>query len=109
MGHDRVGTLPRTRRWAQIGELLSTSAQSSGNDLPTKEIASLTIQAAKSKLRQAQADPAVNRAFQFLVLLSVASQKDDPRTFLSHHGVDVSQHATPLALSIALRSWLAST
>jgi hypothetical protein len=106
MGHERVGTLPRTKRWRDVVALLDQSVQSSPESIPTEEIASLTIEAAKAKLAQIQTDDGVARSFQFLVLLSVASQNEDPQAFLAGQGINIPVQATPLAMSLALRNWL---
>ncbi len=107
VGHERVGTLPRTRRWKEVVDSLNRGVQdSSESPLPTEKIAALTMEAAKTKLSEVQRDAGVTRSFQFLLLLSVASQTADPQAFLAERGVSIPDRATPLAISLALRSWL---
>ena len=89
---------------------LDRTIQGSPEDaIPTKEIAALTMEAAKSKLREVQRDVGVARSFQFLLLLSVAARQENPQAVLAEYGLVIPELVSPLALSVALRAWLQPT
>lgn len=103
MGHERIGYLPRTRRWrnvvAQIGLLGSGDA-----DLAT--VASNTADNVRERLDGIHVDPGVKAAFQFLVMLSVAGRGDKPEEELRAAGVTLPARITPLALTVELNKWI---
>lgn len=107
MGHERVGTLPRTQRWRAVIDALDATIRDDGTGgVSTHAIAALTLEAARGKIGEVQRDAGVARSFQFLLLLSVAGQADDPRRYLEARSVTLPDQVTPLALSVALRTWL---
>lgn len=106
MGHERVGSLPRTRSWLAIGELLDQGMASGRGQTLAAEVAARTAEAARRTIPDIQEDEGVTRSFQFLVMLSVAAQQADPRSYLLKQGISLPDEVTPLALSVALRSWI---
>jgi hypothetical protein len=56
LGHIRLGTLPKTRKWQQVVDLLRPGA-----DLET--VAGSAAEAAETNLRSASDDPAFLHAF----------------------------------------------
>ena len=64
MGHERVGVLPKTKRWrAIVAEIAAADAPSS--DVP--EIARHTLDALGSRYAGLAAEASVGKAFEFLV------------------------------------------
>ena len=104
MGHERLGTLPKTQRWQQVVEQI---AKPSLSDEDVSNIARQTIQNISSRLRNIQSEPSVRTAFMFLVSLSVASRSLKPRETLSSHGIEVPAAITPLSLAKAVRAQVA--
>lgn len=56
MGHIRLGTLPRTRRWIQVLDLI-------GEGAGTPEVVVATMEASKQGLISAAKDPGLVYAF----------------------------------------------
>jgi hypothetical protein len=65
MGHIRLGTLPKTRKWRQVVDLLRRGA-----DL--EAVAGSAAEAAETSLRNASADPAFLHAFWLLTQIPLA-------------------------------------
>ena len=107
MGHERVGKLPRTQKWSAVIDALDDTIRNIGDDpIPTRDIAVLTLDAARSKIGEVQSDLGVVRSFQFLLLLAVAGQSDDPVKVLADEGVTIPEQISPITLAAALRAWL---
>lgn len=119
MGHERVGTLPKTQKWrglvGQIAGLGRSGAGSSGAGGPgaevpvveVAEIAEQTVRNVSDQFRRAHLDAGVRAAFEFLVLLAVAGRSPDPRGVLSEHGIEIPERTTALSFAKAANSWLA--
>ncbi|MBX9582283.1 MAG: hypothetical protein K2X87_18425 [Gemmataceae bacterium] len=70
MGHVRLGTLPRSRRWGQVVELAGLGAGAA-------QMAAAVLHAADRHLAAAHQDPGVVAAVRLLLLLPVAARADD--------------------------------
>jgi hypothetical protein len=83
VGHIRLGTLPRTRRWAQVVALI-------GGGASAPEVANATVAAAERRLRRAAADQGVLESVWLLMQLPLAARSDDFASYLRGRGVNVS-------------------
>lgn len=101
MGHERLGTLPKTQRWQQVVEQI---AKPSLSDQDVSNITRQTIKNISSCLRNIQSEPSVRTVFKFLVALSVASRSPKPRETLLAHGIEVPTAITPLSLAKVMRA-----
>jgi len=101
MGHERLGTLPKTQRWKQVIEQIAKPSLSNAD---VADVVSQTTQNISSRFRNIHSEPGVQAAFKFLVSLSVASRSSTPRETLSSNGIDVPGTATPLSLAKAVRA-----
>jgi len=70
MGHKRLGTLPRTKRWQQVVALLDAGES-------VARIAAASSVAAEGALFRATNDPALTRAFWLLTQLPLAARQID--------------------------------
>jgi hypothetical protein len=70
MGHVRLGTLPRSKRWQQVVELVGLGAGAA-------QVAAAVLHAADRHLAAAHKDPGVVEAVRLLMLLPVAARADD--------------------------------
>lgn len=80
MGHKRYGYLRKTKAWKFIVNELG------GFALGTTEVSSIaqkTLQNVQGKYSNLQNDPSIGAAFEFLVHVSVAFQKNDPLKYLT--------------------------
>ena len=78
MGHERVGILPKTKRWRTIVNDMS-SFPASDNNVPV--IARQTLRNVQNRFVDIERDKGVQAAFKFLVL-SMAVKHKDPTDFL---------------------------
>lgn len=101
MGHERVGTLPKTKRWRSI---VTQIASSSNADFDVSALAGQTIRNVRHRFHDIQQDEGTQSAFTFLVQLAVFSQADDENAFSDLLGASPDK-ATPLKLAAALRRY----
>lgn len=103
MGHERLGILPKSKRWATVvGGMVSFSA----NENKVPEIAQQTLKNVQSRFDDIERDKGVQAAFQFLVLLSVSAKQKNPSEFLASQGVKLSENLTPLQIAKAVTEWV---
>jgi hypothetical protein len=70
MGHQRLGTLPRSKLWKEVVELI-------GGGADVQVIAAATSQAAERSMIDASSDATVQHAFWLLAKLPLAAREDD--------------------------------
>ncbi|MCE5218105.1 hypothetical protein LLH03_13865 [bacterium] len=102
MGHERIGVLPKSKRWRSI---VADVGSLTGGEYDVGTIAGETLRATRSRLRWFQDDPAPLEAFSFLVELSVRARTGG---LSGMPGLDDGGPLTPLRLVRVLRSRLAS-
>lgn len=69
MGHERTGTLPKTRRWTQV---VQDIASFRGDEEQSLRIANTSLENVRSRFESVQRDSGVHAAFRFLIPLSVS-------------------------------------
>ena len=106
MGHERVGTLPRTKQWR---ELVAQMAEHSAEEPKAEKVARKTLELAQEKLGQIASDQAFAAAFRFLVLFSVSTQaqKDESLARLIQFA-GINNENGPLVVGASLKRWVAS-
>jgi hypothetical protein len=87
MGHIRLGSLARTRKWQQVIGLLEAGAG-------TPEVAAATLDAAKRGLEDASLDPALVHSFWLLSQLPLCARSADFIAELNGVGINVSSAPT---------------
>lgn len=92
MGHVRLGTLPRTRKWRDVLELIGGSGDAMA-------VASATMEATARELLQAGEDPTVVHTMWLIAQLPQAARQDDFVEALRQVGIDVA--ATPSLVELA--------
>lgn len=103
MGHERVGILPKTRRWTTVVGGMASFSASENNVL---EIAQQTLKNVQSRFADIERDKGVQAAFQFLVLLSMSAKHPSPSEFLAKQGVMLSENTSPLQIAKAITEWV---
>ncbi|MCB0494652.1 MAG: hypothetical protein KDC79_00825 [Cyclobacteriaceae bacterium] len=103
MGHERVGILPKTKRWTTV---VNGIASFSTNDNNVPEIAQQTLKNVQNRFQNIERDKGVQAAFQFLVLLSLSANQKNPLEFLASNGINLSESISPLQISKALSEWV---
>lgn len=105
MGHERVGTLPKTRKWRTlVGQVADFGVPNSTVTAP--DIAGQTIHNVRSRFRNAHNDPGINAAFEFLIILAVAARSEDPWETLLESGIEVPDEPTALSFAKAASIWI---
>lgn len=106
MGHERVGTLPKTQKWrALVGQIADFNVPDTTTTAP--DIAGQTIQNVRSRFRNAHNDSGINAAFEFLVILAVAARSGNPRGMLLENGIEIPDELTALSFAKAASRWIA--
>jgi hypothetical protein len=99
MGHERVGFLPKTKRWndlvKQIGAFYSS-------DLPIASIASQTLQNVRKQYETLFQDDAVKTTFAFLITFSRACRFPEPNDQLRASGIPLPDQPSLLSIVKAL-------
>ena len=92
MGHIRIGTLPKTRRWREVVELLEESPQLTG------ALTAALIEAAEVRLRSLATDESLNYAFWLLTRIASAAQEGNFVAQLSRLGLELNEGTSTLSL-----------
>ena len=83
MGHQRIGTLPATRKWKAVIALITGGASAN-------EIAAETAVAAEDSLKAASKSASLRFAFWMLTQIPLAARADDFGRALRELGLEVS-------------------
>ena len=83
MGHIRLGTLPRTRKWIQVLDLI-------GDGAGTPDVAAATMDASQGGLISAEKDPGLVYTVWLLTQVPLAARSNDFVARLRKLGLDVS-------------------
>jgi hypothetical protein len=95
MGHQHLGTLPGSRKWRHVVQLISGGAN-------VNELAAATSAAAESQMADAGNDPAVKHAVWLLTQIPVVARKEDFTSELRKLGLRVSDRPTLIEVATAM-------
>jgi hypothetical protein len=100
MGHERVGILPKTKRWnslvGQMGGVYSS-------EVPVGALAAQTLQNVRQQYETLFRDDAVQAVFSFLVTFARACRADNPQAELAASGVNLPDQTTILSIVRSLK------
>ncbi len=102
MGHERLGALPKSKAWRLI------VAEMAGFALGSSEIYSIaknTLQQVQKQFSNLENDPSVKSAFEFLLQVSYAFQKNDPIAYLTENKILSSEELSALKLARAINNY----
>ena len=91
MGHIRLGTLPRTRKWIQVLDLIGSGAG-------TPDVAAATMDASQRGLKNAPKDPGLVFTFWLLTQIPLAARSKDFVAQLRKLGLEVSDSPSLLEM-----------
>ena len=91
VGHSRLGSLPRTRKWQQVVGLIEHGASAG-------QVANATIRAAEAGFMKASQDAGVVASIWMLMQLPLAARSDDWTVSLRQLGVNVAGEPTLMEL-----------
>ena len=102
MGHQRLGTIPKTKKWtAVVDEVLG------GNGLGQDDIARIaasTLDAAGTALEKGQSDAGVAYTFFLLSQIALAARHEDWREALEGAGITLPPDASLFDLTLSLQA-----
>jgi hypothetical protein len=101
MGHTRLGTLPQTRKWRDVVELVAIGAN-------VQQVASSTVTAADSAFSFVKGDPGYNQAVWILTQLGLASSHSDPVAYLRSVGIDIPSNTSLPGIAVAISAALSN-
>lgn len=104
MGHERIGLLPKSKRWRKIVEEIAHFSPNSGS---IAQIAEETTKNVRTKFKYISSDPAVLAAFKYLILLSYSSTQKDPSDFLNKNEIHLPNGFHIFDLTHSLRDYVA--
>ena len=87
MGHIRLGTLPRSKKWQEVVALLEAEA-------PLERIAEASAIASERDLSRASADPQFQFVANLLVTLPLQARSPEFANYLDHLGMNVGDLAS---------------
>jgi len=96
MGHERVGALPKTERWAKV---VRDIGNFNGEEEESRRIANDTLDNVRFRFESIQGDPGVQAAFKFLTGLAVSGAGGAGAPDLQ-----LPDNPTPFAIARALNS-----
>lgn len=102
MGHERLGILPRTRRWKAIVADLALMAET--QDFDVGQLARRTIANVRKRYQKIHNDQGIKAAFGFLIALS-APDAPSPSTS-EHPRIDFEGNPSALRLASDLAAWV---
>ena len=95
MGHQRMGTLPRTRQWKGVMELITGGADAA-------EIAASTAAAAEQSLADAGKNTTLTHAFWLLTQVPLAAKATDFGNNLRELGLEVTNAPDLIEIAAAM-------
>lgn len=95
MGHQHLGTLPRSRKWREVVELIGAGAN-------VRDVAAATSLAAERQMADASNDPAVKHAVWLLTQIPIAAAQDNFGPELRKLGLVVGDNPTLLEIATAM-------
>lgn len=108
MGHTRLGSIPKTRRWNELvhevtgPQLVGRSVSSAATIVDS--IAARVLDAAQGSLRRVVDDPGVRYTFYLLTQIASASRQPDWEVALSRQGIHLDENSTVFDLTAELQA-----
>ena len=96
MGHERIGYLPKSRKWREI---VNEIASFSGEEETIVQIANHSTKNVINRYKEIQNDSGVFAAFEFIVLFSHSAGLKNSAEFLKEHGIKLPTNFNLLKLS----------
>ena len=95
MGHQHLGTLPGSRKWRQVIDLISGGAD-------VQDVAAATSAAAENQMADASNDAAVKHAVWLLTQIPIAARQEDFASELRKLGLRVGDRPSLIEVAAAM-------
>lgn len=105
MGHERIGYLPKSRKWRTI---VNEIANFSANSETIAQIANQTTKNVLNRYDNIETDKGVLAAFKFIILFSQSAKQENSSEFLAKQGVQLSKNFNLIGLSRAIREYISA-
>jgi len=102
MGHERVGVLPRTKRWQDIVESLSSDSITDPQFI--SDLAENTLNNVKSRFQNIHRDKGIQAAFGFLI--SLATNNLPKSGGMSSPDISLEDNPSPVRIAKSLNDWV---
>lgn len=102
MGHERVGILPRRKRWHDIAREIHAALN--GTPADTATLASGVLQEVRGRYRRLPQDSGVQAAFGYLVAL--ATQNENTGVGFASATIDLHNNPSPARITAQLAEWV---
>jgi len=104
MGHERVGYLPRTKKWRDIVNNIGNFSSSNNN---INEIAFQTLKNVRKRFDIVKNDSGFQAAIRCLVILSVSGKEKNPDKLFESYDLDLQENYNLFDLTNAAASYIA--
>ncbi|MEI7732741.1 MAG: hypothetical protein WCO56_24425 [Verrucomicrobiota bacterium] len=95
MGHSRIGTLPATRRWKEVVQLIADGADVS-------KVAEATLKAAELAFAWVQEDVGFREAANLMVQIAQTTKDQNPTAALAKLGIEISENTSVAEVAMAV-------
>jgi len=103
MGHERIGYLPKSKRWRAI---VSDVAKFTANGDTISQIANQTTKNLISRFKYIESDSGVFAAIKYLILLTHSARHENASEFLLKHGINLPTNFNLLTLSKSIKEYI---
>lgn len=103
MGHERIGYLPRTKKWRSIVENIGCYSTDNDN---IAEIAQSTTKNVRNRFNHIGNDEGVIAAFKFIILLAQSTKQNNPYNFLLNHNINLPPNFNILDLTQSVQDFI---
>jgi hypothetical protein len=103
MGHERVGYLPKSKRWKTIVKEISEFSDANDN---VAEISRRTTSNVRNRYKNIEADQGVQSAFEFLLLLSIIPKTANWQKYLVGKGIQLPENFSLIELTQSAKKFI---
>jgi uncharacterized membrane-anchored protein YjiN (DUF445 family) len=103
MGHERLGVLPKTKRWNKIVEELQVLSSS---DVDVAHIASETLKNVQERFESLYQDSGVRASFAFMLIFAVMAREQKIQNFMKKPYLDTTDKLTLTDIARAINDFV---
>ena len=104
MGHERVGALPRSKRWLDVVQGIAEASSVNGD---VQGLANATLRNVRKQLLGVPTDTGFVASFEFLLGLALSADPRGDKASLGRLAIDLDANPSPLKLARALAEYVA--
>ena len=103
MGHERIGHLPKSKKWRTLVNEINDYSDNNNN---IAQLATQTTKNVRYRFNYIEEDSGVLSAFKYIILLAHSSLQDNPSEFLSKNGVELPKNFNLFDLTLSIREFV---